>query len=229
MTEKGEAILHGIDPARVGAVVFDLGGVFLEGTLEKVFKFGELVGLSEKDWFAIREKLFLDGGPWEELERGEIALDTFAEVLQRFLAELGATIDLERARNFMGSPGDSFALRLRGEIVEACRALHAIMPTALLTNNIAEWRAEWRGRLELDALFDHVIDSSEVGMRKPEPAIYRLTEQMLGRPAEELLFIDDMGMNLKAARLRGWQTLKYDDTAKVLAVLEAVAANGASR
>ena len=60
-------------------------------------------------------------------------------------------------------------------------------------------------------------------MRKPEPAIYEVTEQRLNKPGERLLFIDDLGVNLKPARARGWQTLKYDDTAKVLAVLAAVA------
>ena len=104
------------------------------------------------------------------------------------------------------------------------RSMSKSVSTALLTNNIAEWRAAWRHRMDVDALFDLVVDSSEVGTRKPEEAIYRLVEQGLGLPGEALLFVDDLGVNLKTARRLGWQTLKYVDTAEVVSVLERVAA-----
>ncbi len=74
-----------------------------------------------------------------------------------------------------------------------------------------------------DALFDVVIDSSEVGTRKPEPAIYEITQARLGIPHDALFFVDDLGVNLKPARALGWQTLRYDDTARVLEVLDALA------
>ena len=77
--------------------------------------------------------------------------------------------------------------------------------------------------MDADALFDCVVDSSDVGMRKPEPGIYKLVEQGLGLPGDALLFVDDLGVNLKAARQLGWQTLKYVDTAEVLTVLSQVA------
>jgi len=226
ISENG--LVHGVDPTRVKAVVFDLGGVFLEGTVDNVLKFGSTIGLSNESWGAIGAKLFLAGGDgaWDQLERGEITLDDFAKELQRHVGEAGVDLDMEAARNFMGSPGDSFRMRLRDEIVAACTAVKEKMPTALLTNNIIEWRDLWRSRIDVNGLFDTVIDSSEVGMRKPEERIYKFTEQQLGQPGEELLFIDDLGVNLKPARQMGWQTLKYDDTQKVLAVLEAVVKAG---
>ncbi len=227
MTKDGGKLIHGIDPARVRAVVFDLGGVFLEGTVENVISFGETLGLPPEAWQVIRHELFIAGGPWDEVERGEMALDDFAEILAARLAAVGTHIDLERARNFMGNPANTFMMRLRPEIVEACKAVRGVMPTALLTNNIAEWRDQWRTRMDIPGLFDEVIDSSEVGMRKPEEGIYELMEARLGKPGRELLFIDDLGVNLKTARGMGWQTLKYDDTAKVLEVLSAVVAGGA--
>ncbi len=224
MPRKTEAgLVHGIRIGEVGAVVFDLGGVFLEGTVENARRFGENVGLTPEAWRQIYRDLFLDAGPWDEVERGEMTLDAFARILMRRTAEHGVEIGLERARNFMGNPADSLLMRLRPEIVNACKAVRRRMPTALLTNNIAEWRHGWRTRLDIDGLFEHVIDSSEVGMRKPEPRIYRLTEERLGMGGGDLLFIDDFGVNLKAARELGWQTLKYDDTQKVLQVLDAVA------
>ncbi len=106
----------------------------------------------------------------------------------------------------------------------AAARLHARMPTALLTNNIPEWREDWRSLIDVDGLFDVVVDSCEVGMRKPEPAIYELTRDKLGVPHTGLFFVDDLGVNLKTARTLGWQTLRYDDTPRVLAVLDALTA-----
>jgi putative hydrolase of the HAD superfamily len=215
--------VHGIEPHRVRAAVFDLGGVFIANSVRNVERFGGKVGLPEDIWNALRQDLFLNAGWWDRLERAEISLDAFAQELQRRLAEHGVDITHERARDFMGAPGEPERMPLRPEIVESALAVRAVMPTLLLTNNIVEWRDGWRARIDVHALFDHVIDSSEVGTRKPEARIYELTEEALGLPGEALFFVDDLGMNLKPARQRGWQTLKYVDTAQVLEVLAALA------
>jgi putative hydrolase of the HAD superfamily len=123
----------------------------------------------------------------------------------------------------MGNTGAQVTQRLRTEIVDAAARLHGRMPTALLTNNIPEWREGWRSLIDVGALFDVVVDSCEVGMRKPEPAIYELTRAKLGVSHASLFFLDDLGVNLKAARSLGWQTLRYDDTTRVLSVLDALA------
>ena len=217
-------LIHGIDPARVAAAVFDLGGVFLAGGVESVRAFGERYGLAPDAWDAIRSELFNDLGIWSAVERGERPLDDFVARLRELVAGHGGSVADADARNFMGNTGEKAAQRLRHEIVAATARLHARMPTALLTNNIPEWRESWRSLLDLDALFDVVIDSSEVGTRKPEPAIYELTRVRLGLPHEALFFVDDLGVNLKPARTLGWQTLRYDDTARVLEVLDAIAA-----
>jgi putative hydrolase of the HAD superfamily len=216
--------VHGIDPRRVRAAVFDLGGVFIAGSVQNVERYGLSLGMAREDWDALRQDLFLESGWWDRLERAEITLDEFAQELRRRLAERGFAISLEQARNFMGEPGDPGSMPIRPEVVEAARAVRRVMPTALLTNNIVEWRAGWRRRMDADRLFDAVIDSSEIGMRKPEERIYIHTERMLGLPGEALFFVDDLGVNLKPARARGWQTLKYEDTGQVLEVLEALAA-----
>lgn len=217
---------HGIDAGPVRAAVFDLGGVFLANSVQNVERFGRSLGLAEARWQALRKELFLDSGWWDRLERAEISLDTFAEALRERLAGEGISISAERARHFMGEPGNPERMPLRPEIVAAARAVHSVMPTLLLTNNIVEWREGWRARFDVGAVFDHVIDSSEVGMRKPEDRIYALTEKTLGLPGEALFFVDDLGMNLKPARARGWQTLKYIDTQAVLEVLKSLAARG---
>lgn len=212
-----------VEPARVRAVVFDLGGVFLEGGPSNVAAFGERLGLEPAVWDAIRHELFVAGDAWDRVERGEDSLDAFAAVLRERLRAEGVEIGPEAARNFMGSPGDRVAMPTRPEIVAACQALRRRLPTALLTNNIAEWRDVWRRRMDVDSLFDVVVDSSAVGTRKPEERIYRITEERLGLPGTALLFVDDLGVNLKTARRLGWQTVKYTDTAGVVRVLQAVA------
>ena len=214
--------IHGIDPSRVKAAVFDLGGVILAGSVENVEQFGIRMGLTEETWADMRRELFIQPGWWDRLERGEMALDDFAGELVRRMGGAGIALSLDRARNFMSHPGDNHGMPVRAEIVAAAKAIHAAMPTALLTNNIREWRSAWRARIDVDALFDTVIDSSEVGMRKPEERIYAFSEEKIGLRGEELFFVDDLGMNLKPARARGWQTLKYVETADVLEVLHAL-------
>lgn len=221
--DGGRGLLHGIAVESVEAVVFDLGGVFIKGSADIILHFGRKLGLGGEETGQLQEELLKGGGPWVELERGEISLDDFALLVGDQMAARGIRLDVELTRAFMKTPGGEMGMRIRPEIVEACKAVKAIKATMLLTNNIAEWRSGWHGLLELSSLFDHVIDSSEVGMRKPEQRIYLLAEELLGRQGPKLLFIDDLGVNLKPARERGWQTLKYDNTAKVLEVLAAVA------
>jgi putative hydrolase of the HAD superfamily len=222
-------LVHGIDPTRVEAAIFDLGGVFLAGGVEAVRGFGDRHGLAPEAWDAIRRDLFADTGVWSACERGECPFDDFVARLRTLVAAHGGTVSDEDARDFMENTGDRGRDRLRHEIVAATARVHARMPTALLTNNIPEWRDAWRSLLDVSTLFDVVIDSSEVGTRKPEPAIYALTQARLGIPHEGLFFVDDLGVNLKPARALGWQTLRYDDTTRVLAVLDALAEQSARR
>jgi epoxide hydrolase-like predicted phosphatase len=116
----------------------------------------------------------------------------------------------------------SQAARLRHDMVEAVRGLHEVMPTALLTNNVREWRDGWHNVFDVDQLFDVVVDSSEVGARKPEPEIYHATRERLGVDHEAIFFIDDIGQNLKAARSLGWQTFLFDEPEAAVAVIEEI-------
>jgi len=217
-------LIHGIDPERVQAAVFDLGGVFLAGGPDAVAAFGSRHGVTDDAWRAMRHELFSETGMWSAVERGECRFDDFVEHLRNLVAAHGVTVSVEDARDFMQNTGERAADRLRHEIVEATARLYERMPTALLTNNVREWGPVWRGLIDVASLFDVVIDSCEVGMRKPEPAIYELTREKLGLPHDALFFVDDIGANLKSARALGWQTLRYDDTARVLEVLHALAA-----
>ncbi len=104
-------------------------------------------------------------------------------------------------------------------MVDAVRSLREVVPTALLTNNVREWRQAWRGLLDTDRLFDVVVDSSEVGARKPETRVYEITRERLNVRHDEIFFVDDIGQNLKAARNLGWQTYLFVDEETALRTL----------
>jgi len=207
-----------IEPARIKAAVFDLGGVLVGGGPREVIAFGARVGLDTASWEAIRRDLFGNRGAWAELERGEIPFGAFVDELKSRVRGAGGHVSDDEAVTFMGTPEPmSDPTALRTEMVEAVRSLKAKMPTALLTNNVREWRDGWHGAIDLEALFDVVIDSSAVGARKPERRIYEITRDRLGVAHEEIFFIDDIGQNLKSARALGWQTLLYTEMDAVLA------------
>ena len=212
-----------IDPARVRAAVFDLGGVLIEGGPREVVAFGERVGLDRQHWEGLRRELFGNVGPWADLERGEITFEAFVADLKRRVTAAGGTVDDDTARAFMGRPEPMKATsEIRAAMVAAVRALKKVMPTALLTNNIVEWRPGWSAVFDDPTLFDVVVDSSAVGARKPEARIYEITRERLDLPHDAIFFVDDIGQNLKAARELGWQTLLFTDEREVLPVLGAL-------
>jgi putative hydrolase of the HAD superfamily len=210
-----------MDTRAVRAAVFDLGGVLIEGGPREVVAFGERIALTPEQWEPVRRALFGNESAWARLERGEISFAAFVDELKRRVREAGGTIDDETARRFMGRPEPmAEATTIRPAMVEAVRALKAVMPTALLTNNVVEWREGWSALFDDPTLFDVVIDSSAVGARKPERRIYEVTRERLGVAHEEIFFVDDIGQNLKAARSLGWHTLLFTEESEVLPVLE---------
>jgi putative hydrolase of the HAD superfamily len=95
---------------------------------------------------------------------------------------------------------------------------------AICTNNVREWEHRWRAMLPVDEIFDLVIDSAFVGMRKPDPGIYELTLARLGVPAERALLIDDIEINCEAARALGLRAVWYRDSEQAIADSEAALA-----
>ena len=93
---------------------------------------------------------------------------------------------------------------------------------ALCTNNVREWESLWRPMLPIDEVFEVVVDSAFVGTRKPEPAIYALTLERLGLPAEACAFVDDLEVNVVAAQEAGMQGIVFRDTASAVAELESL-------
>ncbi|MGW0579825.1 HAD-IA family hydrolase, partial [Streptomyces sp. NPDC002920] len=84
---------------------------------------------------------------------------------------------------------------------------------ALLTNNVREWEPLWRAQLPVDELFDVVVDSHREGVRKPDPAVYRiLLDRLGGIAARRCMFVDDTDENCRAAAGLGFRAVRFADT-----------------
>jgi putative hydrolase of the HAD superfamily len=206
----------------IQAIVSDFGGVLtssMPGAFERL-QAGTGVP-SEAYGDAMAHSLAHDGvHPLFALERGEISEGDFFARLERGLeATLGRPVSL-----------DGYAARLMDhlepnhELFDHFRALRAErrLRFALCTNNVREWEPLWRAKLPIDEVFDVVVDSAFVGTRKPEPEIYAITLERLGLPAEACIFLDDLEVNVEAARKAGMLGIVYRDNARALVELSSL-------
>ena len=100
---------------------------------------------------------------------------------------------------------------------------------ALLTNNVREWEPLWRTKLPVDDLFEPVVDSAFVGLRKPDRRSTRSCSSGSACPQSACVFVDDLAVNIEAARALGFATVHFRDTAQAIAELDALAAAMTSR
>jgi epoxide hydrolase-like predicted phosphatase len=152
------------------------------------------------------------------LERGEITEPEFGE---RVGAHLNGSFDLARLRALFMERLDR-----NEEMIEFVRELRVRgVRAALLTNNVREWEPLWRAKLpEVDELFDVVVDSAFVGLRKPDPAIFELTLERLGAAPERCVFVDDLEPNCDAARALGMTAVRFESAAQAIAEIESALA-----
>jgi len=153
------------------------------------------------------------------LERGEI---TEAEFGDRIHAHLDTGLDLARLRALYFERLDP-----NREMIEFVRELRGRgLRAALLTNNIREWEPLWRAKLpEIDELFELVVDSAFVGLRKPDPAIYALTLERLGGVSpEDCVFVDDLDVNCDAARALGMAAVRFVNAEQAIPEIESALA-----
>jgi putative hydrolase of the HAD superfamily len=159
--------------------------------------------------------------PLFELECGRMTEPDFHRVVDDAVRELhGVPSRIETFNDhYFG------ALHLCRPMADAVRRARAAgYRTSLLTNNVREWEPRWRAMFPVDELFDDVVDSAYVGMRKPDPAIYRLTCERLGVPAAQCVFVDDFAHNCEAAREVGMTAIEFRNPEQAVADLEAVLA-----
>ncbi len=193
----------------IEAVVFDFGGVFTPSPFAGMQRWFSAHGIDpDRGVRAIFGAYDEDTDhPWHRLERGELALTPALEQIGALAAEQGLRFDLLELFH-----GASWAVLLRRDLVQRVRRLRADgYRTALLTNNIAEFSAGWRAMLPVDELFEVVIDSSEVGLRKPDPRIFEMLLRKLGLAANRVVFLDDAPGNVEAARRVGMHAILVPD------------------
>jgi putative hydrolase of the HAD superfamily len=200
----------------IEAVIFDFGGVILTSPFEAFARYERERGLPEGFLRELNSRNHHDNA-WAKLERSEVDIDGFAELFAAEARQAGQEVDGRQVIGLLA--GD-----LRDEMVTALRRCHERLATALLTNNfVIGDGANATGRMaEVFELFDVVVESSRVGLRKPDPAIYQLVCEKLGVTPDEAVFLDDLGVNLKPARAMGMTTIKVVDPAEALDQLEAV-------
>lgn len=145
--------------------------------------------------------------PWHRLERGEITIDEWLTAVNAAAEAAGRALDLTPMQTLLTD------LAVHDDVVAHIGGLRADgYRTALVTNNVREAEAGWRAMIPVDDLFDVVVDSSSVGMRKPDPAIFTHTLDLLGGVAPtRAVFLDDVESNLVGARLAGLHTILVDD------------------
>ena len=181
----------------IDAVLYDFGGVFTRSPFTAVDEGSDELGL-ERDM--VFEVLFGPYGedtdhPWHRLERGEVTLAEARQALLALAAARGLTDDPFTFLGRLGGLDDQ-----REAVVARALAIKASgVRTALVTNNIAEFGDGWRAMVPVDDLFDVVIDSCQVGLRKPNPAMFRAALDALDVAPAQSVFLDDYLGNVTAA------------------------------
>ena len=159
------------------AVLFDLSGVMTTSAFGPLARMGAGGGHGEAEVLDLLLGPYHEDTdhPWHRVERGEIPITDWVEEVQRLAVERDVTIDWNIMRDLLSE------LTVEEAMVTEVRALRDDgYAVALVTNNVREGSAGWRSLLPVDELFSVVIDSSEVGMRKPDPRIYHLALERLG-------------------------------------------------
>jgi len=203
----------------VRAVLFDFGGVILTSPFEAFARYEADNGLPA-GFLRRLNATNPDANAWARLERSEVDLAGFVELFEAEARMAGHAVDGRAVLALLGG-------ELRPAMVEALRRCHDRLKTALVTNNFLPGEAApGDGRAdpmaEVLGHFDVIVESSRVGVRKPDPAIYRLVCGELGVEPGEAVFLDDLGINLKPARALGMTTIKVVDPDEAIAELEGV-------
>jgi putative hydrolase of the HAD superfamily len=206
----------------IEAVISDFGGVMTTPLSDWFWKATEEAGIPPDALRAAMAALAErePEPPLFALERGEMSEGVFLDKLADGVAEV-----LDRRVRLDGYAHRLMAaMRPNEPLLSYYRALKRErgIRIAVLTNNVKEWQPLWREPLKIDELAELVVDSSFVGMRKPEPGIYELTLERLDLPAGACVFVDDLEVNLPPARALGLHTVHFQHTAQAISEIDAL-------
>jgi putative hydrolase of the HAD superfamily len=198
----------------IRAVLWDFGGVILSSPFEAFNRYEAANGLPT-DFIRSVNATDPDTNAWALLERNDVTPEEFDALFADESEALGHRIPGADVLGLLSG-------EIRPEMVQALdRVIRAGYRTACLTNNVVG------GEQRMDVgdvmvMFDHVVESSKVGCRKPEPRFYEIACELLGVEPSECVFLDDLGINLKPAKAMGMTTIKVGAAEPAITELEQV-------
>jgi putative hydrolase of the HAD superfamily len=210
-------------PGGIETIISDFGGVLTSPLVQSFAKVQDVTGIPMESLGEAMSRISEREGehPLFELEKGRISEPDFLDKLGDELEPaLGHRPEMHRFREVYFE-----ALDPNEPMIELMRSLKSAgYRMAMLTNNVREWEPLWRSMLPVDEIFELVVDSAFVELRKPDPAIYELILERLGSPApESCLFVDDIEVNIETARELGLAAVHYRDNEQAIAeILAAV-------
>ena len=205
----------------IKAVFWDFGGVITSSPFEAFNKYEKDNNLTS-DFLRKVNSTNPDDNAWAKLERSEVNLDEFDLLFEKESETLGYAIKGKEVIALLRG-------QVRPEMVKALRTIKGNLIQACLTNNIQSLKEEDfdKGNVsvagkhdEIMGLFDFVIESSKVNLRKPDPAFYKVACEKAKIEPSEAVFLDDLGINLKPARILGMETIKVINSIEALRKLQ---------
>ncbi len=202
----------------IQAVIFDFGGVITSSPFEAFAHYEQTHNLPKDIIRRTNAENHFENA-WAKFERAELDIDAFDKLFAEESRALGAEVRGREVVKLLKG-------EIRPEMVEALRRIKAQFKTGCITNNLpANAMGSTDGRAlyvaEVMVLFDHVIESAKIGLRKPDPRIYTMMTDKLGVDPRHCVYLDDLGVNLKPARELGMTTIKVTNAAQALDELEA--------
>ena len=202
------------------AVLWDFGGVITTSPFEAFNRFEDENGIP-LDFIRGVNSTNPEANAWAQLESSKISVDEFDALFERESANLGHAIPGANVLKLLS--GD-----IRPEMVNALSIIKQQIKIGCITNNVKSGEGPGMARDETKAnavsevmdMFDVLIESSKVGMRKPDPEIYKLACNEIGVEPSEAVFLDDLGINLKPAKALGMSTIKVLSADQALTDLE---------
>jgi putative hydrolase of the HAD superfamily len=210
------------EPSQFQAVIWDFGGVLTASPFEAFARFEAEQGLP-KDFIRHVNSTHPDTNAWAQFEQARIDAATFDQLFAEESRALGHKIAGKDVLALLS--GD-----LRAGAIGALRAIAKTFKTGCITNNVPTgYGAGMAGSAQKASevarvlrLFDHVLESSKIGIRKPDPRIYALMCEALMVEPRACIYLDDLGINLKPARQMGMTTIKVTSEAQMLEDLSAL-------
>ena len=205
----------------IKAVFWDFGGVITSSPFEAFNKYEKHNNLPS-DFLRKVNSTNPDDNAWAKLERSEVNLDEFDLLFEKESKTLGYAIKGKEVIALLQG-------QVRPEMLNALQRIKGNLIQACLTNNIQSLKEEAfdEGNVsvagkhdEIMGLFDFVIESSKVNLRKPDPAFYKMACEKARIEPSEAVFLDDLGINLKPARILGMETIKVINSKDALNELQ---------